>query len=388
MGVLINKINTMILIVITLFLTNSINLFADYSFTGGGKSYQIVETKTSWASAASDAASKGCYLVHIDSQTEQTLIWNAITSKINTTYTIVNDGGGIANIWIGANDLTTEGTWVWDGDNTGASTNFWTGQGSAGNDDGQVIGGKYINWGGLQQYSAPKEPDNYGSNQDAAGIALKPWPKNNGSLGKAGEWNDISASNAIYYIIEYDYDSKPAKPSLPQGSNQVVKGALGVVYSTEEVANTKEYKWQVEPNNAAELAQELNQVTVNWSKEYIGTAYLSVQAINDCGESEFSDKFAVEVKDSSASSIFYNDNSQISLFPIPAIDKLNVKFNGLINPNNIKIYDNFGSLVKEIKVEPNQFNISITTTDLEVGAYNFVFEYPNKMISRKVIVIR
>jgi len=840
MSVLIYKINTMISIVIILFLLNQNQLISDYSFTGGGKSYQIIETKTTWSSAATDALSRGGYLVHINSSTEQSLIWTAITTgaQISTTYTVVNDGGGIAYIWIGANDLSTEGTWVWDGDNTGASTNFWTGEGSNGNNNGQVINSSYINWGGMLQYSSPKEPDDYGSNQDAAAIALEPWPKNNGSLGKAGEWNDISATNAIYYIIEYDFDSKPsvptkptgnssecqgtnttvfqtvsvantqsykwlvspttagsfsgetttgtiswnsnfsgtaditvvavnhlgesaasekltvtvkpkptmnekpngpnqlcekptnstytivgvplattytwsvkpptagvitgtdktatlnwsdafvgeaivyvvgnnecgsgkntdslkvfiakkpskptkpqgktqlfhndstqtyttniitnaikyiwtvepttagnittnvnnltidwdesftgdvkikvqadnncglsessdelnvsvsnkpaipikpvgetqicqgtkmsdysteecvgsksftwtiypaeagsinssikvvsviwsptfsgiaklyvaaiglyangdnsdtleitlkpkpgkcakptgvnnicqneqsvdfevseidnstsylwevvpteageitgttkkvifnlnksfsgkfevsvksvnecgegeaspalsvevktkpAAPSLPQGTNQVVTGTLKVNYTTEKVDNATEYKWQVEPNNAAELTQELNQVTVNWSKAFIGTAYLSVRAINDCGESDFSEKFAVEVKDSSAVSIFDNDNSQISLFPIPAIDKLNVKFNGLIHPKIIKIYDNFGRIVKEINVEPNQFYISITTTDLEVGAFNFVFEYQNEMVNRKVIVIK
>ncbi len=134
MNVLIYKVNTMYCIVIIMLFINLTTAFSDYSFSGNGKSYVIVETKLAWTSAASAAAQKGGYLVHINNLQEQNLIWDAIANgaKISTSYTTVMDGGGIAYIWIGANDLSTEGTWIWDGSNSGSGTNFWKGQGSAG----------------------------------------------------------------------------------------------------------------------------------------------------------------------------------------------------------------------------------------------------------------
>jgi hypothetical protein len=182
----------------------SIQLFAqDYSFTVGNKNYKLVKTQKSWVDAAAAAVQDGGYLVEINSQAEQTGIWNAIqNSGISMQYTSVSDGGGVAYIWIGATDKVTEGTWLWDGDNDGQGTNFWTGQGAWGSGGGTALNGAYINWGGTNT-GTPNEPDDYGSNQDAGAIGLEPWPAA-GAGNVAGEWNDIAITNSLYYIIEYD----------------------------------------------------------------------------------------------------------------------------------------------------------------------------------------
>jgi len=182
----------------------SINLYAtDYSFTIGSKHYKLVKTKKSWVDAAAWAVQDGGYLVEIGSKAEQNGIWSAIqASGVSFTYTSVGDGGGVAYIWIGATDKNTEGTWLWDGDNDGQGINFYTGQGSWGAGNGAAVGGAYINWGGANT-GTTNEPDDYGSNQDAAGIGLEPWPAS-GMGNIAGEWNDIDKANTLYFIVEYD----------------------------------------------------------------------------------------------------------------------------------------------------------------------------------------
>lgn len=181
----------------------------DYPFTVNGKQYKIVTTQKSWVDAAAWAVADGGYLVHINSQTEQDSIWAAIQSSgISTTYTVVNDGGGIAYIWIGASDAITEGTWIWDGDNDGNGTNFYTGQGQWGAGNGASVGNAYINWGGTSSSggASTKEPDNYADIQDAAAIGLESWPMGTGTNGGGigSEWNDISATNTLYFIVEYE----------------------------------------------------------------------------------------------------------------------------------------------------------------------------------------
>lgn len=193
-----------------LILTFSNSLFADYEFNFQGNSYKIVESKSTWTDAAKSANDAGGHLVYINSEKEQNYIYNVImdSAKIRTNYTIVNDGGGVAYIWIGATDLGNEGNWRWDGNNSGKGVMFWQGQGAAGANDGKAIDGNYQNWGGQIQYNLSQEPDNYLNNQNSAAIALEAWPKNLGMLGKASEWNDINSNNSIYYIVEFEGSTK------------------------------------------------------------------------------------------------------------------------------------------------------------------------------------
>lgn len=177
---------------------------AKYTFTYNGKKYEIVKEKKTWADAAMYAYSKGGHLVEIDDQGEQLAVYDAIKkSGISPTYTEAKDAGGIAYIWIGATDRNHEGQWIWDGANTGHGINFWNGEGLHGKGNGTAANNAYENWGGSAS-GKPNEPDNSGGKQNAAAIGLAPWPKNSGSLGSAGEWNDINENNQLYFIVEYD----------------------------------------------------------------------------------------------------------------------------------------------------------------------------------------
>ncbi len=175
-----------------------------FSFEIDGKSYEIVLEKKSWSGAASCAVERGGYLAHIESQAEQDSIYDAIINGANvaTDYESSFDGGGIAYVWIGATDSNTEGEWLWDGDNDDDGINFWNGEGTLGDGDGAAVDDAYVKWGGMS-VGNPKEPDNY-TNQDYGAIALQAWPAGSGSIGAAGEWNDIKPNNSLYFVVEYD----------------------------------------------------------------------------------------------------------------------------------------------------------------------------------------
>lgn len=176
-----------------------------YSFQYNGKNYEIVKEKQNWSDAAACDVERGGYLIEIDDANEQSAIYDTLinASGVATNYTSVADGGGIAYVWIGATDQANEGTWVWDGNDDGTGMNFWNGQGAAGAGNGSVANNAFIYWGGANT-STYNEPDDYGSGQDYAAIGLDGWPGGSGSLGIAGEWNDIAGSNTLYYIIEFD----------------------------------------------------------------------------------------------------------------------------------------------------------------------------------------
>jgi hypothetical protein len=176
-----------------------------YTFNYSGKKYEIVKEMKSWAVAAACAVERGGSLLEINDAAEQDTIFKALINgaKISSTYTQVPDGGGTAYIWIGATDKITEGTWLWNGNNDSSGINFWNGQGAAGAGGGSAVGGKYVNWGGTSKGTV-NEPDDFGANQDGGAIALAGWPLGTTMLGSAGEWNDISITNTIYYVIEID----------------------------------------------------------------------------------------------------------------------------------------------------------------------------------------
>jgi hypothetical protein len=176
-----------------------------YSFVYQQKTYEIIKEQRNWEYAVQCALERGGYLIEIGSLEEQQKIFDEIMTgaSINPAYTTVMDGGGVAYIWIGATDKHTEGNWVWDGDGDTFGTNFWIGQGAAGTGGGVATDGSYHNWGG-KSAGLVQEPDNFGSDQDVAAIALNGWPAGTGMLGIAGEWNDIQSGNQIFYIIEYD----------------------------------------------------------------------------------------------------------------------------------------------------------------------------------------
>jgi hypothetical protein len=174
-----------------------------YTFTSEGHVYDVVKEKKSWADAAACAVELGGYLAVIDDDAEQAALFDAVLNGagVPNNYVTVPDGGGVAYVWIGATDKVTEGTWIWDGANTGAGVNFWNGQGAAGAGGGAAVGGLYNNWGGSSA-GVIMEPDDFGGTQDAAAMALRGWPGGSGALGIAGEWNDINLANSIYFIVE------------------------------------------------------------------------------------------------------------------------------------------------------------------------------------------
>ena len=191
-----------------------------YSFTFNGQTYEVVKELQNWANAAACAVERGGYLVEINSAEENAAIFDAIINGagVSPGYVSIGNGGGIAYVWIGATDVVAEGTWLWDGDNSGSGIHFWTGQGANGANNGVPVGGNYYNWGGTSTGTC-QEPDNWGSNQDYAAMGLTGWPSGTTMLGIAGEWNDIIGSSAIYYVIEY---SPTGMNPEPEGRNPAV----------------------------------------------------------------------------------------------------------------------------------------------------------------------
>lgn len=174
-----------------------------FAFQVNGKNYEIVKVNKTWTEAAACAVERGGKLAEILSQQENDSLFHYALNLagINASNTIAPDGGGAAYLWIGGNDLQTEGTWIWDGDGDLSGPQFWQGIYI----NGTPVGGYFNAWGSLNG----GEPDDF-NDQDGLGLALTSWP-----FGNAGEWNDINVNNSLYFIIEYPANTTGLAPEYP-----------------------------------------------------------------------------------------------------------------------------------------------------------------------------
>ncbi|MFT5823000.1 MAG: hypothetical protein ACI8ZM_004259 [Crocinitomix sp.] len=159
-----------------------------FEFTFDGKTYELIKENKNWPDAAECAVERGGALVRIDSEEENTALFNAIsTFDVIPAETSAPDGGGGSYLWLGGTDRAEEGVWIWDINDDDIGDQFWEGA-----VDGTPVGGLYNNWG--------DEPDDFGGQQDGAAMSVNGWP-----LGVAGEWNDVNDDdNTLFFFVEYE----------------------------------------------------------------------------------------------------------------------------------------------------------------------------------------
>jgi hypothetical protein len=218
------------------------------------KTYLLCKDPKSYLQAKSDAESRSIdgyrgYLVNIDDDDENEVIEDWLGTRVSSSEyanTSAADGGGAAYVWIGADDRSSEGRWVWQRAGvSGFPKRFW--QGGA---NGSAVGGSYINWGSSSGGSY-NEPDNYLGSQDGAAIALESWP-----FGSRGQWNDIDVDNRLYYVVEFDTVEGLDNPSGGSDSN----GSGTIRVALEEPVNNETHMgvgnlrgWAVASNGISRL---------------------------------------------------------------------------------------------------------------------------------------
>ena len=141
------------------------------SETYEGHTYALTSNTMNWAAAATAAASAGGYLVTLNTKAENVWIWNQFETQV----------------WIGANDRATEGTWVWDNGTTSGDsglTDNICGSGCSPNSN--------ATWADGTRKWNNNEPNDSGG-EDCANITRSD-----------GTWNDLACSRDQYGIIEFD----------------------------------------------------------------------------------------------------------------------------------------------------------------------------------------
>jgi len=142
--------------------------------------YAITSSAMTFANAKAAAAALGGYLTTINTLAENTFL----TTRFYGTY-------GNA-IWIGANDLNSEGTWVWDNGTTSGDDNLTDnlcGSNGCPISDATWADNSTRKW----NTDEPNDWNNGDPGEDCANIT-----------NSNGYWNDLPCSNSLYGVIEFD----------------------------------------------------------------------------------------------------------------------------------------------------------------------------------------
>ena len=144
-----------------------------------GHYYKVVTASLNWAAAETAAETAGGHLATITSAAENSFILG-----------LMSPGQALL---IGATDAAVEGTWKW-AVGPEAGTAFWLGAANGG-----AVGGNYARWNA-------GEPNDSG-NEDVATIQSS-----------TGGWNDIPASFATGYVMEWSPPSAEQRGILENAS--------------------------------------------------------------------------------------------------------------------------------------------------------------------------
>lgn len=188
------------------------------------------------------------------------------------------------------------------------------------------------------------------------------------------------------------YLGAPPVPLMPVGPDYVdVYKVIETEYTTQSVLGATGYSWLLEPAEAGSIINIDTSAVVQWNVAYLGEAYLSVAAVNDCGNSLQSETLAIMVDNTVGIGNIDNEQMQIGIVPNPnnGIFTLNINSNNNA-PAVITMVNYLGVQVfkKENVVATNGFVYHMERKELPAGIYILTVEQDNSRYSRKVLIGR
>ena len=146
------------------------------SKTFNDHTYALTSTTMTWAQAKDNATALGGYLTTINTKAENDWL---------TTELYISPG-----TWMGANDIATENTWVWDNGTTSGDSGLTDTLCNAPSGNCNPSDAKWAD--NTDKWYGPN-PNNHSNNQDCGRI----WKT-------TGHWDDDGCDNSNYGIIEFD----------------------------------------------------------------------------------------------------------------------------------------------------------------------------------------
>lgn len=198
------------------------------------------------------------------------------------------------------------------------------------------------------------------------------------------------ASNEFEDEMVLTLTSGPQAPDMPEGPDYVdVFKVTETEYTTNTLDGATGYTWTIEPEEAGTIVSTDNFAIVQWNIDYMGEAYLSVMAINDCGEGEPSDQLEIIVDNTVGIGNTQFEGIDFSIQPNPNNGNFNIEINTDSNENITITFVNYigVEILKDKNVNVQSGMVyPINLEGLPAGIYIVNIEQGDKNISRKVLI--
>lgn len=185
--------------------------------------------------------------------------------------------------------------------------------------------------------------------------------------------------------------AKPDAPETPEGPDYVdVYKMIETEYSIPLMTGIDEYVWVLDPEEAGTLTADGINATVYWDIDYLGEAYLSVSAIGECGEGDYSEALIIFV-DNTVGFSELDGKVQLSVAPNPNQGSFRVLVNTIDKDYiNLKLINYLGMEVFAIDNidASNGYDFRINKEGLPQGVYVVIVEQNGKYYSKKVLISR
>ncbi len=113
--------------------------------------------------------------------------------------------------------------------------------------------------------------------------------------------NSDTSKQFVLHVMD-----KPGWAKTPSGVDEICVNAQNLIYETDSVAGADYYNWIISPFNAAEFNSDSTKVSVDWLNSFVGTVYLAVRGVNQCGKGLSSDSLVISIKDDLHASFSYD----------------------------------------------------------------------------------
>ncbi len=183
----------------------------------------------------------------------------------------------------------------------------------------------------------------------------------------------------------------PEVPEAPIGPDYIdVDQIVETEYSVHHVnGGATDYTWMIEPEQAGTIISADTFAVVQWNNSYMGEALLSVNASNDCGESEYSEVLTIVVDNTVGIGNAKTEELQITIVPNPnnGIFDLNIISNdeqpitiNMVNYLGLKVFE------EENIIANNGYVFHVDNTKLPSGIYVISVEQGDRNMTRKVLI--
>jgi len=179
----------------------------------------------------------------------------------------------------------------------------------------------------------------------------------------------------------------PEVPATPTGDDEVCTNIVQFSdYTTTGATFADSYIWEILPVEAGAITGTGTTGTVEWTTNWEGTATIRVKAINNCGESEFSE--GIEVLCEICTGINENNTLNFEIYPNPNNGLFTINF-AANKPEkaDIKVLNNLGKVVYETYgVQINNNTLSINLKALDSGVYFIILTNRDNVVKEKIII--